>query len=266
METTGRNGPIVFLQDWFTDAGKDWEFQIPFFQHHYHCLNVPLPGHPGSEGTEHPLRSLEEKLVQIITSLKEPVRIVAHGISCSVALRVIQRMPLRINSAVLISPFDSAVEHKRFVQRIGKRPWLLPIALAFRDPAGEQLGVFSRIRRRLGAFSITDAGEYCRELTRSDLMQNLKSINTRLLLITGDMDPWNSTAFAEKMNEELGRSQLIRYAHLGHNPHREESQLINRAVFDFFEESLSWLEKGMGTPRHLLGNFIKKPNQGFAID
>lgn len=196
------------------------------------------------------------RLVSAIQEESEPVSLVAHGISSIVALKAAAFLPGKLASLVLIAPAYS-VAGPRWLARLASR-WPFPgvfLYLLWNDPNGEHLPLFQRFQRRRAALRSRWAAAYLRDLidrTEFPVPEELSELH--ICLIAGDSDPLGSTPQAEELNGRLNRSQLIRYAHLGHSPHLEEPIILNDAILSFLQ---STSKKGWRRQWRKLRNWIK---------
>lgn len=63
------------------------------------------PDLPGMGRSSDSVRPLDEWLEELLASRSRPIRIIAHSLSCGVALRYALRQPQRVSELMLISPF-----------------------------------------------------------------------------------------------------------------------------------------------------------------
>ncbi len=260
---TGKRGPLLFfLHDWFVDPTHEWEHQLPFFREHFRCYLYTLEGH-GTQFHEekHRLSILDRNyrnLEEMILSRPESVRLVAHGISCILALRLAHSYPRKIKAMVLINPRIHYRDQSLYAW-VARAPRLfLPLYLLFHDPLGEHLPPIKRMKRRLAPVQIQAAGAYMKELSTLDLSPLLPEIKVRTFLLVGDQDPMGSLPFAEEMNDLFSSSHLIRYSSMGHSPHREGPEIINQQIYDFFKTSEGFLNRGLKQIKGFLKNLFRR--------
>lgn len=252
---SGVKGPrVVLIPDWFVDPSEEWANQVQMLAGRFRVLLFPLHGsRPDDPLIEAPGNANEKRLVHILTGADQPIRIIAHGISCHYALRMAALFPAKVESLVLISPRIHYWEYRKVFRFVAFFPRLfVPFFLMLFDPLGERRGKWSRVRSRLSALPAKIAASYLREMAESNIHPLLEQITCNVFLIAGDRDPWNAAHFAEEMNEELRSSQLIRYANLGHNPHREEPDLVDAALEEFLRETPGIWTRGLHTLRELV--------------
>ncbi len=252
---SGAKGPrVIFIPDWFVDPSEEWANQIQTFAGRFRILLFPLHGsQPDDALIDAPGNANEKRLVHILAGADEPIRIVAHGISCHYALRMAALFPAKVASLVLISPRIHYWEYRKVFRLVAFLPRIfVPFFLMFFDPLGERKGRWTRVRSRLAACPTSFAASYLREMAESNIHPILEQITCDVFLIAGDQDPWNAAHFAEEMNEELRSSQLIRYANLGHNPHREEPDLVDAALEEFLREMPGLWARGLHTLRGIV--------------
>jgi pimeloyl-ACP methyl ester carboxylesterase len=229
--------PLIFIHDWFTDPTAQWAAQATRFGREYDCHFFHLTGHGDSAERiaraqpvlDHNLASLN----RLIDSIENPVRIVAHGIGASLALRIAALRPDRLSCLVLISPVFR-LERQRWLARLCVRlPALVPLYILLTDPVAERnSGPWTRLRARLQALRGANAALYFKQLLAGE-EPYLAGIRAPVFLIAGDLDPLMGTRTAEHLSENLTGSRLLRYGHLGHNPHVEEPELVNSAIHHF---------------------------------
>lgn len=257
MAHSSTEAPLVFIHDWFTDPTAEWSAQGARFGRDYDCHYFRLAGHG-----EDPAEVLPEKqpvldynlvaLQSLVESLQRPARIIAHGTGALLALRLAALLPEKLTCMILIAP-GFRLERQRWLAHLCIRlPFLLPLYLFFVDPIAEsQRGSWSRMRARLRCLRGTNAALYLRQ--GLDVQEPyLAEIRLPVFLIAGDADPLGSTQLAEKLSESLPGSRLLRYGHLGHNPHREEPELVNSAIEHFLH---AHNKRG---PLHAIGNWLNR--------
>ena len=229
---------LLFLPDWFTESGNDWKGQLPFVQNHFHCIWYDLVGQDGGEEREPLLAANLRDLSRYIAGLDTEVCILAHGISCILALQLAEQLPKKIRCLTLVSPRHSYGDLLGLRLLAFSPRFFLPLVLFFWDPLGERLPSLKRWSKRCKAFPSAVVGSYASDLLKVKFRDGLKQIFIPVLLLAGDRDPLKCTKHAEYINEKLPHSELIRYAHLGHSPQREEPVLVNNAIYEFLREAI----------------------------
>lgn len=232
--------PLVFIHDWFTDPTAEWAAQGARFNRDYDCHYFRLAGH-GSDPAEtipphQPVLDYNIMALQrLLDGLQRPARLIAHGTGALLALRIAALVPEKLNCMILIAP-GYRLDRLRWLARLCTRvPFLLPLYLLFVDPvAVSGQSAWSRMRARLRCLRGANAALYLRQGLDAE-EPYLADIRLPVFLISGDADPLASTRVAEQLSERLPGSRLLRYGHLGHNPHQTEPELVNSAMQHFLD-------------------------------
>ncbi|MCR9142648.1 MAG: alpha/beta hydrolase [bacterium] len=257
MAHSTSEAPLVFIHDWFTDPTAQWSAQGARFGRDYDCHYFRLAGHG-----EDPAEFLPEKqpvldynlvaLQSLIESFQRPARIIAHGAGTLLALRLAALIPDRLTCMVLIAPAFHLDRYRWLARLCARLPFLLPLYLLLVDPVAEtQVGAWKRMRTRLRCLRGANAALYLRQ-GLEEQEPYLAEIRLPVFLIAGDMDPLGGARLAEKLSESLPGSRLLRYGHLGHNPHREEPDLVNSAIEHFLA---AHNKRG---PLHAIGGWLNR--------
>ncbi|MCB1324573.1 MAG: alpha/beta hydrolase [Spirochaetales bacterium] len=255
-----QRSPLIFVSDWFRSPDDEWHHQLNHFQAQYECLPWSLPGHAGATETPRSGQPVfDQAIAALTTSLvtrERPVHLVGHGLGALVALRAASHCMDRVRSLVLISPVERPIRGRWLMRLAARASWFVPLYLFLFDPLVEGLPAFVRLIRRSRALKRSDAALYFRSVLALSPYRPPFGPGIPVYVITGDRNPLGSTSVAESWNECLERSQLIRYAHLGHDPHREEPELVNRALGEFFYAIDRESESSFARMRAWLKNLI----------
>jgi pimeloyl-ACP methyl ester carboxylesterase len=66
-----------------------------------------------------------------------------------------------------------------------------------------------------------------------DIRPELKSIQAPLLAIQGEDDPYGTLAQIDDIAKAVPQAQLLKLRHCGHSPHRDQTELVEKAVQTF---------------------------------
>ena len=265
-ENQGKRGPaLIFIHDWFIVAGDDWAAQINYFSEYYRCLTFSLIGHGGEGESSLQRESLiaanMDRLNQLIEDLGDNVRIIAHGVSCQLALRAALSHPKRVRSLVLISPMVLP-RPSRLARLAGRFSFLVPLYLLFHDPIGDtHLPPWVRLQRRHRALSFGYAGRYLKDFSVPPsqwLFDSISAVTANVCIISGEKDPLGCSQDAEKINRVLKQSHLFRYSSLHHSPHREDPAMVNHVVHHFLKKSDGIIGRGLEQLRGFIRNIFGK--------
>ncbi len=235
-----RGQVMLFMHDWFTDPEESWREQIPFFSRDFTCKTFTLLGHKDYAAyllkQDSVVEANVQRLVDFIKLCKEPVRIVAHGISGIIALEASLLIPESIKSIALINTRFS-YQNDRWFRLAGKLPLLfVPLTIYLRDPLGAHVSFRGRIRNRLGLLGSNWAGLYMKDLSIIDIIPDIPLIQPPVVIIAGEKDPLLDMEESSRVNDLLSESHLIHYSELGHSPHEEAPTLINQSLLEFFKK------------------------------
>ncbi len=260
-------GPVLILiHDWFTSADQEWKAQISWLKGYYRLHTFTLEGHNQVFSPRLWKNSVMEtnrkQLRDFLRHQNEPVFIVTHGISAVTAIQTALEFPDRIRSMVLINPKIDF----RGIRLYAWARWLpdfaLRIGLWMFDPHGEYGNPVGRVRQQLKNLPIRYARLYMKDLVKLRLNEDLEKVQVKTCLILGDLDRSVSLESLLQMNDSLPSSHLIRYSNLGHSPHKENPQIINHIIHDFFKKGDGLVSRSIDGIKGFLKNLFKKEKRG----
>lgn len=116
--------PALLFLHGFSGNSCIWDDYIKALESKFNIITVDLIGHGKSESPksieEYLFQSQAEKIIEILEELHiESVSIVSYSFSCSIGLRVYQKINKKINAMIFISPYLK--EKNNLIGEIGSR-------------------------------------------------------------------------------------------------------------------------------------------------
>lgn len=256
--------PVFLIHDWFSGPESDWKSLTEHISSEFEVYYYNLPGHSNSQGLKlspgQPIfdQAMAE-LVGQIQGQNRPVFMITRGVGGLPMLKAASMLPEAIAGVIWVNPVVS-LQHGRILARLAARfPIMLGLWLLFYDPLAEGVSFWRRFRDRRSHLKGQAAGAYLKLMLSEPYLGELHHYEFPALLIGGDQSPFESSKLAEDLNAEFSNSQLIRYAHLGHNIHLEEPWLLQLAVMQFLQtHNKSWQNRMHRFKRWLRG-LVRNP-------
>ena len=249
-DAQGEGEPLLLIPYLSADHAC-YAFQLPAYTEHFRCIAIDLPGSgesdkpPGPYSTE----GYADQVAGFLDAIEvEQAHVAGVSLGAAVGMHLAARHPGRVRSLSLHSAWDTSDLYLKTVVELWRTlASSLPTAadvviqgifpLAFtpamyvsRPELLDTLVDFVRGRpaQPMDAFlAQTDAA------IGHDARSVLREIGVPTLITVGAHDLVCSTRFAERLNNEIGGSEMVVFEHLSHAGLHEDPETFNRATLDF---------------------------------
>jgi len=249
-DVQGDGDPLLLIPYLSADHAC-FAFQLQAYTEHFRCIAIDLPGSgesdkpPGPYSTE----SYADLVAAFLGAIGvESAHVAGVSLGAAVGMHLAARHPSRVRSLSLHSAWDTSDVYLRTVVELWRtlastlptvadvviqgifplvftpemyvdRPELLDTLIEF---------VRSRPAQPISAFlAQTEA------VITHDSGPVLGEIGVPTLITVGAHDLVCSTRFAERLNNEIGGSEMVVFEHLSHAGLHEDPETFNRATLDF---------------------------------
>lgn len=254
-EETGSGTPIVFVHEFAGDC-RSWEAQMRHFGRRYRCIAFNARGFPPSDVPDDVEMYSQARARDDIKSVLDALKIKkAHIVGLSMGgfatLHFGFTYPERVLSLVVggcgygaqsdkRAQFAAETEAaaKRFeeigMEQAARGYALAPSRVQFqnKDPRGWQEFADQLATNSTKGSALTMRGVQSRRPSLFDLVEQMKTIKTPTLIITGDED-WPCLEPAILMKKTIMSSGLVVMPNSGHTVNLEEPVAFNQHVADF---------------------------------
>jgi 3-oxoadipate enol-lactonase len=219
-------------------------------------LRVDLRGHGESASPPGPwrLEDLADDVADIVSRLGvHRVHVVGQSFGGLVAQHVAIRHPAIVMRLVLsgTSCTTSEIERAVFLDRarVAEAEGMEPVARAaisrwFTD-TGMDLPVVTKAYQRLLADDPASWAKTFRAIAEHNVLDRLRDVRARTLVVTGDADVATPPRFAEEMATALPDSELSILDGVPHMGYLEQPDLLGRTILDFLDDKA----RAVVTPR-----------------
>jgi len=234
------NSPVLILSNSLGSTYHMWDDLVPFLLPYFRVLQYDNRGHGGSDKPNEPYRI--DQLGQDVVDLLDRLNIEKAyfcGVSMGglvaqwLAVNVPHRFPKICisNSAAKIGNRQSWQDRIDTLQQNGMQvlvdmtleKWFTP---SFHQQRPEKIDVF---RTMFGSNQVNGYCNCCHAIAGADFREDLSSIQSEILVITGDDDPVTNVDDAKFLNANITQSELVVL------PGRH---LVNAEVPDLYAEAL----------------------------
>ena len=161
-----------------------------------------------------------------------PAFLLAESKAGILALEIALRSRAPVSGFIWVHPVLGAGTSRFWLAALERLPFLLPLWKFFffpkTRPNTQKLRSGSTFKEQIA---------YLRFVAAAPRIHELEQPEFPILLLCGDSSKRQERLFAEKLNEELPQSELIRFAHLGQWPLREEPELLRHFIKEFIMEN-----------------------------
>lgn len=253
-EITGEGVPVIFSHEFAGDY-RSWEQQVRFFSRRYQVITYNNRGYPPSDVPNGPEAYSQEIIVEdlchLLLHLKiSKAHIVGLSMGANVALNFGLSHPGMCLSLVVAGCGSGSTNRDQFEQDCRREADLFeregmkkvaeiydkrPTRIQFRrkDPRGFEEFLTQFMEHDPLGSALTLRGVQMRRPTIFALEESLKRLVIPTLFLVGDEDDpcIEPTLFMKRL---IARSGLVVFPQSGHAINREEPELFNRIVLDFF--------------------------------
>jgi len=257
VEETGTGDPIVFVHEFAGDY-RAWEPQVRYFSRRYRCITYNARGYPPSDVPSGEHYSQDRARLDILSVLDGLGLERAHicGLSmggfatlhfgihhadralslvvagCGYGAEKDQREQFA-EEAESTANFLETTDGETFADKYGSGP--TRVQFINKDPRG-----WAEFRQQLSEHSLAGAAHTQRGVQKSrpsifDLENDLKKIDTPMLIMTGDEDE-PCLVPNVYLKRTVHSSALVVLPNSGHTINLEEPELFNRACDDFWTQ------------------------------
>jgi pimeloyl-ACP methyl ester carboxylesterase len=262
-DVQGEGEPLLLIPYLSADHAC-YAFQLPAYSEHFSCIALDLAGSGESDkpGGPYTTEGYADQVAAFLGAIGiEQAHVAGVSLGAAVGMHLAARHPGRVRSLSLHSAWDTSdrylttvVELWRTVAstlpRVADTVIQAIFPLCFtpemyvgRPEFADTLADFVRGRpaQPLGAFlAQTEAA-----LTH-DASPVLGEIGVPCLITVGARDLVCSPRFAERINREIGGSELVVFERLSHGALHEDPETFNRVTLDFLLRSRSGRDAGAG--------------------
>jgi 3-oxoadipate enol-lactonase len=241
------DGPTVVL---LHSVGLDRTFWAPasaFLEDRFAIVRVDLRGHgesPSPPGLWS-LKDLADDVAEVLRGLAvERAHVVGQSFGGLVAQHLAIRHPALVMRLVLsgTSCTTSETEREMFLDRarVAEEQGMEPVAQAaigrwFTDAAMD-LPVVEAARRRLLADDPASWAKTFHAIAGHNVLDSLRDVRARTLVVTGDVDVATPRHFAEEMAAALPDCELKILEGVPHMGYIEQPELMARTIGDFLDD------------------------------
>lgn len=242
-QATGRGRPLLLLHG-LGSSGRDWEFQVPAFARHRHCIVPDLRGHGASErsGSYSVERFAADGWALLDQLGVGELDVLGHSMGGAVAMQMALDRPGRIGRLALSNTLPSFL-----IDTLAKR-WLLWTRLVLMEwlgprrlselltrrlyPRPDQAALRAKVARRNARGDKHVYLETVRALTRWSVAGRLGELTLPVLVLSAEFDYFlrrETDAFVAA----LPQGRLVHFPGTRHGLPLELPEAFNRAVLEF---------------------------------
>jgi pimeloyl-ACP methyl ester carboxylesterase len=244
-------GEALLLIPYLSADHACYAFQLPAYSEHFSCIAIDLPGTGESDKPAGPY-STEDYADQVAAFLGaigiEQAHVAGVSLGAGVGMHLAARHPGRVRSLSLHSAWDTSDLYLKTVVELWRTlaaslptiadavvQGIFPLAFTpemyvSRPEFVQTLVDFvhSRPAQPRDAFLAQADAAIAHDASRV-----LGKIGVPSLITVGAQDLVCSPRFAERLNREIGQSELVVFEHLSHAGLHEDPETFNRATLDF---------------------------------
>jgi pimeloyl-ACP methyl ester carboxylesterase len=249
----GQGIPVILIHGMAASL-HDWQSMLPALERAgYHCYALDLPGH--GESAKPPdvryyhTQAIYQQLEDWIYSLKldQPAYLVSHSLGGYFSLEFAHRNPQLVLGMALISPLYTPDQLSPLLRHLNWRPdlsekiwnripgWLINLWMLL-DPT-HTTRMPGEARQQVALDFKRSAPQIVHTVDMVlDLTLQLAEISAPGLVIWGKRDTTLNPAYYPRLVSSLPNAQGLSLPGCGHQPHIEQSQIVNLSVTKFFEQ------------------------------
>ena len=254
-EEVGSGVPIVFVHEFAGDT-RSWESQVRHFCRRYRCIAFNARGYPPSDvpddGEKYSQARARDDIRAVLDALKiDKAHVVGLSMGGFAALHFGFTYPDRARSLVVAGcGYGAAPDQRaqfaaeteaaaRRFEELGMAKAATSYALGpsrvqfqNKDPRGWQEFAEQLAQHSSAGAALTMRGVQKRRPSLYDLVEEMKTIKTPTLIMTGDED-WPCLEPALLMKRMISSAALVVVPNTGHAVNLEEPAAFNRHIDDF---------------------------------
>ena len=252
----GRGNEILVFLHGITSSSEEWIASLPKMTKSFRAIAVDFPGHGNSDTPEmdYSVKTLSHFLIRFLNALEiKKATLIGHSLGGAVALQVAIQRPKMVDKLVLLAPgyaypLPKTASEKDLGFTKGSYWLLFPITVREASEYAEilfanaNLKTDQEIARLL--LSLSRETEYATKKlmesflqTDGSIVNEIKEIQHKTLLIWGEHDNLTPMSLGFKMRNDIKNSELVIFEKSGHSPNFEEPKR-------FIEETLSFIKRG----------------------
>ena len=252
----GRGNEILVFLHGITSSSEEWIASLPKMTKSFRAIAVDFPGHGNSDTPQmdFSVKTLSHFLIRFLNALEiKKATLIGHSLGGAVALQVAIQRPKMVDKLVLLAPgyaypLPKTASKKDLGFTKGSYWLLFPNTVREASEYAEilfanaNLKTDQEIARLL--LSLSRKTEYATKKlmesflhTDGSIVNDIKEIQHKALLIWGEHDNLTPMSLGFKMKNDIKNSELVIFEKSGHSPNFEEPKR-------FIEETLSFIERG----------------------
>jgi pimeloyl-ACP methyl ester carboxylesterase len=245
-EIHGQGEPLIFIHG-LGSAGRDWEFQIPFFAKNYQLIVVDVRGHGQSQKTseKYSIELFANDIAKLIAHLKlTKVSLIGLSMGGMIAFELAVKHPDLIKSMVIVNSGPGFL-NMNFRLRFKFFLRLMSLRLLSLEKVGAAVaaGLFPKPKQQhlrelfLERYIQNDKKSYIKSLqalSKWNVVDSLSKISCPTLVLAADND-YTSIASKQKYVDKMPNAELVVIEDSHHALPVEKPEAFNTAVAKFFE-------------------------------
>lgn len=193
---------------------------------------IGAPRDPAHPPGQRPAERNLTRLCSLLQSDRRPWALLAEGASSALALRAAALCSEEIRGIAIVSP-QFCCRYPRLAALASHNRLLFWFYWTLANPGDRAWHQLARYRPAQSGKTWPWLMAYIGELHGASNPPYVAGVRSPALLIAGDLDPLRSAASCEQLNASLPSSHLLRTAHGGRWPQREDPQLMRSALSPF---------------------------------